>query len=73
MMRKIESGYGTGGGIRYGGKDGLRKIGEAKMPCIHPEHNPPTHIVLEPGLYEYECPGCGRKITFSVPAIMMCV
>lgn len=28
--------------------------------CRHPEHNPPGHIVLEPGIYHYTCPGCGH-------------
>ena len=46
---------------------GLRKIADAPQPCFHPEHNPPTHIVLEPGLYEYTCPNCGRTSTFTVP------
>jgi len=32
--------------------------------CRHPEHNPPTMIVLEPGLYEHTCPACGKKIIF---------
>lgn len=54
----------------------LRKVGELpdfdgwqtkdKRGCYHPEHNPPTHIVLEPGIYEHTCPGCSRKIEFSV-------
>ena len=29
--------------------------------CFHPEHDPPKHISLRPGIYEYECPGCGEK------------
>lgn len=33
------------------------------MPCRHPEHNPPGMIVLSPGIYEHECPGCHRKQT----------
>jgi len=36
-------------------------------PCPHPEHNPPNMIVLEPGRYEYTCPGCGRVTLFIVP------
>ena len=51
-------------------KSGLRKIGNAPEPvCRHPEHNPPMHIHLEPGTYEYVCPGCGRTVIFSVPLI----
>jgi hypothetical protein len=52
----------------------LRKIDDPEhdkwikqQPCLHPEHNPPTMIVLEPGTYEHTCPGCGRTITFVVP------
>ena len=48
---------------------GLRKTGEARPPCMSPEHNPPSHIVLEPGDYEYTCPSCGRVVNFSVPFI----
>jgi hypothetical protein len=36
-------------------------------PCWHPEHNPPMHIVLEPGTYAYTCPGCGNTITLVIP------
>lgn len=35
--------------------------------CGHPEHNPPSMIVLEPGIYEHECPGCKKVMTFTVP------
>jgi hypothetical protein len=43
-----------------------RKPKDAKPPCQHPEHNPAQHIVRPPGVYEHECPGCHRKITFVV-------
>jgi hypothetical protein len=61
----------------------MRKIGEKKRqggfrridvepwgakPCHHPEHNPPGHIVLPPGRYEYTCPGCGRVTIVNVEA-----
>ena len=53
-------------------KGGFRKIDGGKTPwnkeCHHPEHNPPGHIVLQPGAYEYECPGCGRISHINVPA-----
>lgn len=48
---------------------GLKKVGDVKPPCMHPEHNPPTHIVLEPGHYEYTCPSCGEKTRFIVSGI----
>lgn len=44
----------------------LRKIAEIKKACRHPEHNPPSHIVLETGIYEYTCPGCGETYRFRV-------
>ena len=31
-------------------------------PCIHPGHQPPTHLYIPPGeTYEHECPACGDK------------
>ena len=29
--------------------------------CRHPEHEPPSMIVLTPGIYEHECPRCHQK------------
>lgn len=37
--------------------------------CVHPEHNPPSMQVFEPGVYEHECPLCGNKKFFRVQAI----
>lgn len=34
--------------------------------CLHPEHSPPMHIVLEPGTYHYDCPQCGAVTVFTV-------
>ncbi len=53
----------------------LRKIRDLERPniCRHREHNPPNMIVLPPGVYEYECPGCGRKMTFTIPERPMCL
>lgn len=43
------------------------KIWSRKIPlCEDPEHNPPTHMVFEPGVYEHTCPRCGAKRTFTV-------
>lgn len=52
-------------------KGGLRKISDIKFKkrCLSPEHNPPTHMYLEPGEYEYTCPSCGHVTTFIVPEI----
>jgi len=43
-----------------------KKIDDAPIPCVHPEHNPPSHMVYDPGVWEHTCPGCGKKITFTV-------
>lgn len=40
----------------------LKKIADPPpRPCLHPEHNFPSMIVLDPGTYEYTCPGCGAS------------
>lgn len=50
-----------------------RKIKEEKemKPCFSSDHNPPSHMVFEPGLYEHTCSACGRKITFRVNGIYL--
>jgi hypothetical protein len=47
----------------------VRKIADAPGPCLNPEHNPPSLIVLEPGTYEHICPSCGYRVIFTVPSI----
>lgn len=47
----------------------LEKIAEPKPYCIHPEHNPPNLISLDPGTYRYTCPSCGEVTVFVVPMI----
>lgn len=54
-----------------------RRIGDApptaiwqpKDLCTSPEHYAPIHAMLEPGLYEHECPMCHEKFTFTVAAV----
>ena len=41
-------------------------IGEVNEACMSPEHNPPAHIVLDAGVYEYQCPACGHKQIFTI-------
>lgn len=51
---------------------GFRKIEDfstKENKCLNPEHNPPGHIVLEPGKYEYTCPSCGKTVVINVPLI----
>lgn len=40
--------------------------------CRHPEHEPPTHVVLEPGRWEHCCPSCHRTLLFTVPPGPVC-
>jgi len=49
---------------------GLKKVGEVPVPCMHPEHEPPKHIVLSPGQYEHTCPACGKVSRFTVQRVM---
>lgn len=47
----------------------IRRIDQEPMRqqvCQHPEHDPPMHLYLRPGVYEHTCPGCGRRIVFTV-------
>jgi hypothetical protein len=44
----------------------IKKISDLPKFCNHPEHNPPSMIVLPPGVYEHTCPGCLQKITFII-------
>lgn len=41
----------------------LRKISDLipLKECHHPDHEPPTMIVLKPGIYEHECSNCHFK------------
>lgn len=44
-----------------------RKLSDTpRQYCRDPEHEVPSHMVLDNGLYEHECPGCGNKIRFVV-------
>lgn len=40
-------------------------------PCRHPEHNPPSYRVFEPGTYRHTCPQCGAIRMFVVEKPMM--
>ena len=44
----------------------LKKLSDPPKICNDPNHDPPPHIVLENGTYEYECPSCGHKVIFTV-------
>lgn len=52
------------------GWSSTRKIKDFQDPCLHPEHNPPSHMVYSPGIYEHICPGCGKRMEFTVPIIL---
>lgn len=57
-------------GLKPKKRGGFRKIAEPRENiCQHPNHNPPGHIVLGPGTYEYTCPGCGASQIVRVPLI----
>lgn len=43
----------------------IRKIGEinrdGEKKCNDPEHEPPRNWFPSNGIYEHECPACGKK------------
>lgn len=45
--------------------------GASQAPCPSDSHEPPAHVVLEPGTYEHECPQCGNwRIVVITPRPM---
>lgn len=52
-------------------KGGFRNIKDyvKESVCLDSAHNPPGHIALPPGLWEYTCPSCGHVTTLDVPLI----
>jgi hypothetical protein len=48
----------------------LKRIGDSPELCAHPQHKPPIHQYLEPGIYEHECPRCHAKVQFRVQQIV---
>lgn len=42
-----------------------------KKPCLSPEHEPPSMIVLPAGKHTYQCPACGKKTTFTVSGVYL--
>lgn len=49
----------------------VRKIADAPRPCLHPEHNPPSHLSLPPGTYEHVCPACKTPLVFHVDGLFL--
>ncbi len=34
---------------------------QCKEPCSHPEHNPPSHMVIKEPM-KWVCPACGQSV-----------
>lgn len=47
------------------------KIADIQKPCRDREHNPPSHMVYDDGVYEHTCPSCGRVTRFTVSNPML--
>ena len=43
-----------------------KKLDDYMPACIHPEHNPPSMRVYQPGMHVHVCPCCGKKTVFTV-------
>lgn len=53
-------------------KQNLRKVADESdlaYPCVSPEHNPPSHMVYEPGVWEWTCTRCGEVQRFRVNSV----
>lgn len=44
----------------------IRDLYNTEIPCRDPEHNPPSMMVFEDGIYEHTCPSCGKVQRFTV-------
>lgn len=42
-----------------------------RKPCHCREHNPPSHIVLPPGIHKWICPVCGESQIVYVPEVTL--
>jgi hypothetical protein len=51
----------------------IRDIPWDRKVCYHPEHDPPGHMVYQPGVWEHTCPGCGKVTVFTVYPTMCCM
>jgi Zn finger protein HypA/HybF involved in hydrogenase expression len=52
-------------------KENTIKISEPKLPCMCPQHEPPTMKVFDAGTYQHTCPKCGEVTIFEVPLITL--
>lgn len=44
----------------------LERIADMSRPCKHPEHKfTGDKARLQPGVYRYTCPGCGKAVIFA--------
>lgn len=50
----------------------LTKIADLPQSCLSPDHNPPSMVHLEPGVWQHTCSGCGKVSTFTVQGFACC-
>lgn len=53
-------------GVSQQNKPITRKIADLPSTCQDKQHDPPKHRDLDPGIWEHECPSCGKISTFWV-------
>ena len=50
----------------------LLPIGQILPPCMHPSHNPPSHLYIPPGTnHTHICPACGFTVTLGSPLMWL--
>lgn len=47
----------------------IKEDAEEEIVCTSPYHNPPLHVMLAPGRYQYECPVCWKRTEVTVPGV----
>ena len=51
---------------------GLEDDPDYVRPCMHPAHNPPTHIYIPEGKrYRHICPACGKEQIIKASRVTM--
>lgn len=51
---------------------GFEPIPNNEVRCYHPNHDPPTHLVIPQGQqYRHICPGCKREVVMRAPQVRL--
>lgn len=57
--------------LRHGDALPTKKLRDAEEACRHRQHEVPSMQVFSPGVWEHVCPGCGRRVEFTVGTVSL--